>query len=236
MTATHHESGLVARLLLAWSEAAPKGWTDAEADPRCVEEYEELLRRLRGLDLCVDSNGAPAPFVVRLTPEARGAWVQFFDGWAERLAASDGEQRSMLSKLKGACARLALAHHVAGRVAAGQDDCDPIEPASVAAAVTLTEWFADQAERVYAVFGLDEATRQRGRLAGFIRARGGSITARQLMRANHGRYPTAAAAESALEALALAGLGAWEVVATGGRPGRVLHLAPEPPPDWDEEA
>jgi hypothetical protein len=74
-----------------------------------------------------------------------------------------------------------------------------------------------------------------GRLVNFIRARGGSITPRQLMRANHSRYPTAAAAESALDALAREGLGAWEVVTTGGRPGRVFHAAPEPPPDTGEE-
>jgi hypothetical protein len=235
MTAAHYDSGLVARLLLGWVEADPKQWSDAEAPAACVQRYEALLTGLRALELCVDANGAPTPFVVKLTPAARDAWVKFFNGWAERMAGADGAQRAMLSKLKGACARLALAHHVASRVAAGLDDCDPIEPASVHAAVALTSWFADQAERVYAVFGMDEAARQRDRLCDFIRRRGGSITPRALHKSNRSRYPTVAAAEAALDALAREGLGVWLVTAVRGRPSKVFHLAPKPPPAQDEE-
>jgi hypothetical protein len=235
MGVVHYESGLIARLLLAWQEADPKGWSDAEAPAACVEAYEGLLGKLRGIDPCVDANGAPTPFVIKLTPEARVVWVQFFNAWAERMAASDGAQRAMLSKLKGSCARLALVHHVAGRVAAGQDDCDPIEPASVNAAVTLTRWFADQAERVYAVLGQDEAARLRDRLADFVHRRGRSITPRNLHRANRGRYPTVAAAEAAPDVLVREGRGAWLVTTGGGRPSKVFHLAPEPPADPGEE-
>jgi hypothetical protein len=235
MTALHYDSGLVARLLLGWVEADPRCWSDAEAPAACVQGYEDLLAGLRAIELRVDADGVPAPAVLGLTPAAHKAWVQFFDGWAERLAASDGVQRAMLSKLKGACARLALAHHVAGRVAARQDSTNPVGKESVAAAITLTDWFADQAERVYGVFGLDEAVRLRGRLCDFIRRRGGSITPRGLHKANRSRYPTVAAAECALAALAREGLGVWLVTAVRGRPSKVFHLAPEPPPAQGEE-
>jgi hypothetical protein len=235
MTAVHYDSGLVARLLLGYVEADPKGWIDREPPEKCVQDYEGLLTDLRRLPLRVDQDGVPRPTVVRLGEEAHKAWVAFVDGWAERMAASDGVQRSMLSKLKGGCARLALMHHVVGCVAAGQDTAARVGKESVEAAVTLVKWFANQAERVYCVFGMDEASRLRDRLRDFVRRRGGSITPRNLHKSNRSRYPNAAVAEAALDALVKDGRGAWLVENTGGRPSKVFYLAPEPPPESGEE-
>jgi hypothetical protein len=233
MKAAHYDSGLVARLLIAWPAEGKKAWTEAEASPACVGAYEELLEKLLALRMCVGEDG-PTPFLVRMTPEARAAWVRFYGEWAERQAGADGEPRAMLSKLEGYCARLALIHHAASRVGAGQDDCDPVEADSVEAAVKLTRWFAAEGERAYCGFFEDEATRERRRLVGFLRAHDGQISPRTLHKSNRSRYPTTADAERALEALASAGLGSW-VPSTGGRPGRVFQLAPEPPPDPDGE-
>jgi hypothetical protein len=237
MTAVHYDSGLVARLLLGYVECDPKGWIDREAPEKCVQDYEGLLAALRAIELCVDGDGVPQPKVLTLGEEAHKVWVAFVNGWAERMAASDGVQRSMLSKLKGGCARLALMHHVVGRVAAGQDTTARIGKESVEAAVVLVNWFANQAERVYAVFGLDEAARLRDRLCDFVRRRGGKITPRKLHLSNRSRYPNAAAAEAALDALVREGRGAWLLTAEGarGRPSRTFYLAPEPPPGPDEE-
>jgi hypothetical protein len=235
MTAVHYDSGLVARLLLGYVEADPKGWIDREPPAKCVQDYEGLLTDLRKLPLRVDQDGVPRPTAVQLGEEAHKAWVAFVDGWAERMAASEGVQRSMLSKLKGGCARLALMHHVVGCVGAGQDTAARIGKESVEAAVVLANWFANQAERVYCVFGMDEASRLRDRLCDFVRRRGGSITPRNLHKSNRSRYPNAAVAEAALDALAKDGRGAWLVENTGGRPSKVFHLAPEPPPEPGEE-
>src|SRR5262249_47863921 len=57
--------------------------------------------------------------------------------------------------------------------------------------------------------------------------RGGSVTARDLQRANNRKYPSASFAEIALDQLAEAGLGVWEEVPTtaqGGHPTRRLVL------------
>jgi hypothetical protein len=234
MAAAHYDSGLVARLLTAWPAPRKKGWTDAEASPACVEAYEHLLEKLLALLMCVGADG-PAPFVVRMTPEAHAAWVRFYGEWAERQGGADGELRAMLSKLEGYAARLALIHHVLCRVGAGQDDCDPIEAGSVEAAATLTRWFADEAERAYARFGEGEAAARQRQLVEFIRAHDGHVSPRQLMLSNRGRYQTAAAAEAALDALAVAGLGCWTVVTTGGRPSKVFQLAPSGPGEDTED-
>jgi hypothetical protein len=235
MTAVHYDSGLVARLLLGYVEADPKGWIDREPPEKCVQDYEGLLTSLRQLPLRVDRDGVPRPAVVRLGEEAHKAWVAFVDGWAERMAASDGVQRSMLSKLKGGCARLALMHHVVGCVAAGQDTAAGVGKGSVEAAVVLANWFANQAERVYCVFGMDEASRLRDRLCDFVRRRGGHITPRKLHLSNRSRYPNVAMADAALDVLVRAGRGAWVWESTRGRPSKVFHLAPAPPPGPDEE-
>jgi hypothetical protein len=232
MGATHYDSGLVARLLVARPLDRKKDWTTAEASDRAVSDYEGLLNKLLAASMSSDDDGL-APFMVRLTPEAYAAWVQFYGGWAERQVNADDEPRAMLAKLEGYCARLALVHSVVTRVAAEQDDCDPIEADSVKAAITLTRWFAGEAERAYCQFAADELTWRRGRLIAFIRAQDSRMTPRALHRSNKSRYPTTAAAEAALNELAALGVGCWMTEVAGGRPSQVFYLAPEPPPDSD---
>src|SRR5262249_23274712 len=66
----------------------------------------------------------------------------------------------------------------------------------------------------------------------FIASRGGRITPRDLQRSNNRKYPTAAHAEIALDALAGAGVGGWEeagAAAKGGHPTE--HPGPRPTHD-----
>jgi hypothetical protein len=230
---SYYDSGLAARMLLTWPPAKRRKWTDAAASQSSVVAYGQLLENLLAVQLPLDEDG-PSPFTIRLTPEANSAWVRFFDEWAERVDAATGDQRAMLSKLERYAARLALLHHVVGHVSKQEDDCDPIGVDSMKAAEVLVKWFAGEAERVYFYLSRDEATVARKALVDFIRRRGGQITPRNLHKSNRSRYPTTKDAETALNALVSANLGCW-VPSTGGRPGRVFHLAPEPPPDPDGE-
>ena len=87
-------------------------------------------------------------------------------------------------------------------------------------------WFKSEARRVYAMLGESEEGREERRLAELIHRKGGSITARELMRCCR-LYKTADDAESALEELARTGLGRWEDMPAGprgGRPARRLIL------------
>jgi hypothetical protein len=234
MRAMHHESGLVARMLVSWPAPMKKAWSDAEASDAAVAAYEKLLTDLLAIEMAQGLDG-PEPFPVRMTPEAHAEFVRFYGDWAERQFGADDEPRAMLGKLEAYCARFALMHHTVSRVAAGKDSCDPIEAESVLAGYELVKYFAAEAENAYVRLGEDEPTRQRRRLVEFIRAHGGTITPRKLRRSNRCRYPTAAAAESALNVLANAGAGVWQSLNTGGRPSKVFVLAPEPPPDPGEE-
>jgi hypothetical protein len=183
------------------------------------QAYEDVLRQLYQLELDRDRDGEKAPLAVRLTPEAKTAWVEFYNEWAREQAAVEGERAAAYSKLEAYAARLALLHHLVSRVKEGTD-CDPIEPASIQAGAELSRWFAYEARRIYATLRETEDDCQVRRLIEFIRSHGGTMTARRLRLSNTSRSPSTEAAEQALEALAGAGLAEWQEVLAGPQGGR----------------
>jgi hypothetical protein len=142
----YFEAGLTARLLLVMPPRRRKRWSEVETAPETVKAYEDLLDKLLGLELVDDGQG-PRPFDVKLDPGAKRRWVNYYGDWARRQDAAHGDYAALLSKLEGACGRLALVHHVVSRVTRGEDDCDPVEAESVEAAIALVQWFAHEADR-----------------------------------------------------------------------------------------
>jgi hypothetical protein len=93
----------------------------------------------------------------------------------------------------------------------------------------LAQWFAQESRRVYAVLAEGDEQRDLRQRVEFIRAKGGTITARSLQRSNRRKYPTADAAALALEAVAQVGLGEWvdpPAAPRGGQPARQFRLQP----------
>jgi hypothetical protein len=209
LTPEHFETGLVARLIAAMPPKPPKKFSEAVISPETQDAWEQLLGKLRTLQLDKDNNEELVPFALKLTLPAKEAWIAFYNGWAERQAEADGELASCLSKLEAYAARFALIHHVVSRVASGQDDSDPVELASVESGIVLAKWFADEAERVYAVLAESKEQRAIRKLVDWIAARGGRVSPRDLQRSNSRRWPTHDLAEKALQELVDAGLGRW---------------------------
>jgi hypothetical protein len=223
------DAGLAARILLAMPTRRPKRWSEVEVAPETERDYQDLLDALLTLTHERDAQGEHAPHVLRLSPEAKQVWVAFFNDWAREQAAAEGEVAAALSKLEGYAARLALLHHVVTCIATGADDRAPVGPASVEAGVTLCRWFAAEARRIYSTLTESEEARDARHLIEHIRAREGRITARELQRANSRKYPTADAAEAALDALVQAGLAQWvdgDPSPRGGHRRRWLELCP----------
>jgi DNA polymerase I-like protein with 3'-5' exonuclease and polymerase domains len=228
LTPEYMEVGLGARILMAMPPKLPKRWSEVEIDLDVQEAYENLLDGLRDLQMDKGRDGDREPFPVRMTPEAKAAWVHFYGEWARAQANVEGELAAAYSKLEGYAARLALLHHVVTNVGRREDDCQPVEPVSIAAGVTLARWFAYEVRRIYAALGEGEDARQTRRLIEFIRSRGGRMTARRLHLSNKARYPDAEAAEAALGELVEAELADWVEAANpkGGRPSRAVVLRP----------
>jgi DNA polymerase I-like protein with 3'-5' exonuclease and polymerase domains len=212
------DAGLAARFLMAMPPKLPKCWSEVEVAPEVEQAYQDVLDRLLALELCEDAHGERGPFSLRLSPDAKTVWVDFYNAWAQEQAAAEGELAAAFSKLEAYAARFALLHHVVGRVARKEDDCDPVEPESVEAGVRLCLWFAGEARRIYST--LTESTEERDarRLIEWIWARGGKTTAKDLQRSNSRKYPTADSATQALDALAE--YGRWVDRPTDGRRGR----------------
>jgi hypothetical protein len=222
------EAGLAGRLLMAMPPRPQKVWSELEIDPCAETRYHELLDALHRLEFG-RSDGEATPQLLRLSPDAKAAWVRWYNEWAEQQGTVEGELAAAYSKLEEAAARFALLHHVVTRTALSESDLVPVEPESVEAGVRLARWFAREAQRVYPTLGESEEDREARRLVEYIGGRGGAITPRQLQRANARRYPTSTCAELALDSLVGLELADWQESPTtdrGGRPTRTLVLRP----------
>jgi hypothetical protein len=223
----YFDNGLAARLLLACPPRRVKHWTEAEIDPATEAAVARVFDWLYGLEPDFRPDGEPEPAIVRLSPEAKAAWIRFYNEHAQEQVELTGDLSAAWSKLEGYAARLALVAHLV-RWAAG-DFVDPscADETSVAAGVALSRWFGQETRRVYAILTETEADRQRRELAELIGRHGGRMTTRDLMRSSRA-YPTAEAAEQALDDLFQAGFGRWidkNPTAKGGRPTRCFVLA-----------
>ena len=224
----HRESGLAARLLLAFPPRRPKRWTEAEIGPETEASIASLLDKLYCLESDVNDDDDPVPMIVRLSAAGKREWVAFYNAHAMEQDGLTGDLSAAWSKLEGYAARLALVVHLV-RCAAGDsppDNPDAVDEQSISAGVTLSQWFGQEARRVYAVLGESDEERDQRRLVELIQRKGGSVTPRQVMRTSR-MFRTTDGAEEALDELASAGIGRWECVPTtanGGRPTRQLRL------------
>jgi hypothetical protein len=214
-------AGLGARFLMAMPPARKRRWTEAEVHEDLARLYDALLRGLLAIPLADPAKRRPNHFT--LSTEAKNTWVSWFTNWADATDAAEGEQAAAMAKLEAYAARLALLHHVVTLTAGdvGKLTLHPITETSLRAATSLTEWFAGEAVRVYSILRETAEERNCRQLMEWIKARGGSVYARDLQRANARRWPTSNHAEAALEGLAQLGFGEWRDVEsgpTGGRP------------------
>ena len=152
---------------------------------------------------------------------------------ASAAALADGPAKPMWPKMPRHALRLALVHHCFTAASMGEDPAKfPVDDLSMGAAVTLAEWFAHEATRVYAMLAETDGDRGRRHLANWVGRRGGRATARDLIAMNRAKYPTAEVAEAALDALVSAGAGAWAAKpggAKGGRPAAAVFVLAGPP-------
>lgn len=205
-------SGFLARLLLALPPWRRRQWTEAEVDDRVRAEFAALLQALHGLPRASWPDGRACPHLVRLSDGAKAAFVAFYNANGEALATADEDMSAAMSKLEGYALRFALIFHCCRHRDGAKDH--RIGPEDMGAAIRLTAWFRAEAERVYAALGespeLQAARHLFEVVCRLAERRGGRLTVREFARSKHKAYPTAAAAEAALQSLVNAGFGTWE--------------------------
>ena len=204
----HMQDGLCARLLFAMPEARKVTWTEATVQPDVEAAMGQVFDALFALEPAADGDGKPEPFPLDMTPEAKALWVRYFNRHRAELLELDDDLAAAWSKLEAYAARFALIIQLATDPAS-----ETVDQLSMSAAIELSDWFGNEAKRVYSLFVEDEGNRERRELVEWIQRRGGRCTARELA---HGcrRYRAKGEAESALAVLLKEKLGRWEVVPT----------------------
>ena len=180
-------SGLAARLLFAMPPKQCPRWSDAEPDQLANLRFGEIVAALRTIPYNPKSNS----LTVGLESEAHHRFVMFSDQFSSRAECLDGgPMESALPKLIRYALRLALIHHAVSLAAA---DVQPwksgVTEESMIAGIALAEWFANEAERVYAMLGERPEESAVRRLAELVCRKGGSITPRELLRSRGDLYP-----------------------------------------------
>ena len=226
----YFENGLAARFLLAYPPKRPRRWTEADIPHECEEEMLRLFERLYELREDTSRDSEPIPREIDLTPEAKRAWIEFYNKHGEEQDAMTGDLSAAWSKLEGYAARLALVVNYL-RWAGGSAEADPcVDEASIRAGIELSKWFGNEAKRVYAILQESEEEQQDRELVELIRAKGGEVTVRAWQRLRS--TPTAEAAEEELQGLVDRGHGSWvhsTPLPQGGRPTKVFRLHTEAP-------
>ena len=232
--AERRESGLMARLLLAAPPPRPQKWTEAEISIFTRQAYADLLSRLYALAPDLDAEGREAARLLRLSYEAKKAWIEFHDLHAEELADLAGDLAAAWSKLRDTAARIALILHET-KLAAGQKvDEYEVDLDTMQRAITLVEWLKHETLRVYRILGeseVDRSARQADeKLVSWLRRRGGSATARDVVTGCRW-IETSDDAKAALDRLEAAGAGYWQdrpAGERGGKPTRMFTLTAAP--------
>jgi hypothetical protein len=222
----HRESGLAARLLLAYPPRKAKRWTDAGIEANAEDELVELFESLYDRLQPEFSDGEPRPALVRLDAEAKEAWVAYYNTHADEQVDLMGDMAAAWSKLEEYAARLALIIHYV-RWAAGDVASERIlDVVSMRAGIELANWFKNEARRIYLMLDETDTQRDQRRLVEWIERRGGTVTVREV-RQGCRWLKEPGAAEAALEGLAKAGLGTWEHSQAGqrGQPTRRFRLS-----------
>lgn len=225
-------SGLAARLSFAMPPKRCPRWSDAELSSETERRFAGVLAALRGLPF--DPKSGPA--AVRLDAAALDRFKKLNDEFAATAEDLDGgPMAAVLPKGVRLALRLALIWYAASEAAAGRDPgkgC--ITDEAMAAGEVLARWFVGESERVYAALAERPEERAARTLAEWVKRKGGRVRPCDLQRSNPQRYPTATAAELALDGLVSAGFGVWDddpARPTGGWAGRGFVLFQHPPPD-----
>jgi len=225
-TPDYFASGLSARLLIVEPPNQQKQWREVQLPEQVIRRFEDTVGRLLGLGHQQDEDGESVSIDLPLTQAAKANWIAFYNDFArEQHETGDDDLAAAFSKQEGYTARLALLFQLI-RWADGRASGESIDAESMNAAITLTRWFVDETQRIYGSWRPSVAQCADQKLIEWIRARGGSTTARDVQRGLRRYRDNNEAAEAALERLVQAKKGVWDHKAGGGPgpPSKVFRL------------
>lgn len=233
----HRENGLLARFLIAWPPRRVKKWTDTGITPEMEAKLGALCDRHRELEP-QRFDDRVEPVIIRLSSEAKARWVRFVNEHAQEQSQLTGDLCAAWSKLEAYTARLALLVHCIRWAANDPTQASEavVDEVSLAAGITLTQWFGYEARRVYLMLDENEDDQARRHLIELIERTGGSTTVRQWQQRRSHR--TSQDAEAELTDLQAHGYGqlAYARKKGPGPQSKVFKLHPAPDTGFDTYA
>jgi hypothetical protein len=229
LTEDFFERGLPARFLFAAPPMRPDRWSEAIIPDRLRTAVLELFGELWLLHPEHDANDNPRPTLLTLEPDAKEAFVAYYNECGDAALDADEHTEAAWGKLSGYVARLALV----GQLAANHN-ATTVTGEVMRAACDLARWFGAEAVRIYATLTETPEQREQRKLVEFIERRGRAVTVRDVTHYYWPLHNQPEKAEQQLTALVKAGYGRWGAAATtpqGGRPTRKFRLpSPSPKP------
>ncbi|MDX2197745.1 MAG: YfjI family protein [Phycisphaerae bacterium] len=226
------ESGLLARIIIAYPPDRPGLWTDEALPDAVADDWKRLVQSLFAIPPTVDDNGELRPRFIPIGRDAKPLWIEWHDRHAREIVdIADDTLAAHFSKLKGMCIRLALVFTCV-EVASGGAAISAIGADAMRRAISVVEWLKHESRRVYAMLAESDGDRADRRLVEWLAKRGGVASVRDLTHGLREYRGDPVGAERALGRLVEAGRAAWESVAasaTGGRPPRRIRLIEQPP-------
>jgi hypothetical protein len=173
--AENREDGMLERFLFAYPETLNAMWTEDEVSDAAKAAYQDLYERLRDLGMEADELGDPIEKPVTFSTEAKQLYVATYNN--HRLEMSlpgfPSYLRSPFSKLEAYFLRITLILAACRFTLDGL--AERVEAGDVLRALALTDYFKEQARRVFgALGGQDPRNRLMEDCARFVSERGGS--------------------------------------------------------------
>jgi Protein of unknown function (DUF3987) len=173
--AENREDGMLERILFAYPRTLNAMWTEDDIGEGALVAYRELYHRLRGLHLETDEFGDPVKVPVVFSPEAKEVYIDVYNEHRREMALPGFPRylRSVWAKLEAYTLRLTLIIACCRFTEDGV--AERVESDDVLRAVALTDYFKDQARRVFgALRGYDEKKRLLEDISRFV-AKGGGL-------------------------------------------------------------
>jgi hypothetical protein len=173
--ADNREDGMLERFLFAYPETLNAMWTEDEVSDAAKATYRDLYERLRDLAMDADELGDPIEKPVTFSTEAKQLYVATYNNHRLEmgLPGFPSYLRSPFSKLEAYFLRITLILAACRFTLDGV--AERVEAGDVLRAVALTDYFKEQARRVFgALGGQDPRNRLVEDCARFVSERGGS--------------------------------------------------------------
>ena len=138
-------TGFLARFLVAWpaSTQGMRPFTEAPANWPALATFNDRLTAILNRPVPIDDEGALTPAMLKLSPQAKAAWVVFHDQ-IEAMLSTGGELfdvRDVASKIADNAARLAALFHVF------EGSVGPIGIDAMESGACIAAWHLNEARR-----------------------------------------------------------------------------------------